>query len=414
MKIKLAAGLAAAVLILGACGSSSDGDSDDFTDGKKATGEPIHFAVQAPTKGAAAYPQTGFGAEAAEWYINNVYGGVNGRPIDLKICAGDGSPETAINCGNKHVEDDSAFVMDAYDQGLSGMLPILSSAKIPLIGTLAGAPVADTSEYGDAFYFTGPTQVSALGSMSVLANLDKKRVTLAVNEAPTSHAYVDGLIRPIAESLGINFSVQYPPATGANFNVVAATQISEDPDAAGVIALPEDGCTALFSALRQQGYEGTIFAGSCSQFIEEMGEDAQGSIVQPRLWVPLSKTHAPDRIAQEVEIFEKAMDEVGYGNELSARSLYSFAGVINLVKILETIDGDITKESVVEAMKAVADFESFAGPTVTCDGKQWEGLPTSCTRDALFFEVQSDGTLAPVNKENNGFTQLDPSLIPAA
>ncbi|GAA1746494.1 ABC transporter substrate-binding protein [Aeromicrobium alkaliterrae] len=410
MKNKLAVALAAASLLLAACGSSSDDDS--ALEGEKATGDPIVFGVQAPTKGAAAYPQTGYGAEAAEWYVNNVMGGVNGRPIELSLCAGDGSPETAINCANKHVSDDVPFVLDAYDQAITGAVPILASAGIPIIGTLSGSGVADKAEYGQAFYFTGPTEVSALGSMSVLEDLGKEKVTLAVNEAPTSHTYVDSLVKPIADSLGIDFSVQYPPATGANFNVVAASQISEDPDAAGVISLPEDGCTALFQALRQQGFDGTIFAGSCSQFIETLGTDAAGAVVQPRLWVPLSKDNAPDKIAEQLDIFESSMEEVGYGEELSARSLYSFAGVINMVNVMETIDGDITKESIVEAMKGLVDFETFAGPTVTCDGEQWTGLPTSCSRQAIFFEVQDDGTLAPVNDTETGYIELDPSLVP--
>ncbi len=130
MKNTLAATLAAAALILAACGSSSSGGGDGggFEDAEKATGDPIVFGVQAPTKGASAYPQTGYGAEAAEWYVNNVMGGVNGQPIELSLCAGDGSPETAINCANKHVSDDVPFVLDAYDQAITGAVPILASA----------------------------------------------------------------------------------------------------------------------------------------------------------------------------------------------------------------------------------------------------------------------------------------------
>ncbi|CAN5533353.1 hypothetical protein BH11ACT8_BH11ACT8_01170 [soil metagenome] len=415
-KFKAVVALAASSLLIAGCGSSSSsGNASDagFTDATKAEGDPIVFGVQAPTKGAAAYPQTGFGAEAAEWYVNNVMGGVNGRPIKIDICAGDGSPETEINCANGFVSDDVPFVYDAYDQAIGGGIPILASAGIPIIGTLSGGGVADSAPYGQTFYFTGPTTVSALGSMSVLESLGKKNITLAVNEAPTSHTYVDSLIAPIAESLGMKFSAQYPPAAGANFNVVAATQLSEDPDAAGVIALPEDGCTALFQALRQQGYDGTIFAGSCSQFIDAMGADAAGAIVQPRLWVPLSKANAPSEVQTQLEDFQKSMEQVGYGDELSARSLYSFAGIVNVVNVMAGMgDKEITKESITAAMKAVKDFPTFAGPTVTCDGKAWPGLASACSRQAIFFEVQDDGTLASVNDE--GYIELDPSLVPSA
>ncbi|MBE1535885.1 ABC transporter substrate-binding protein [Actinomadura algeriensis] len=412
IKTRFAAALAALSLLATAC-QSGDGASVSVPTGVEATGEPIVFGVQAPTKGAAAYPQTGYGVEAAVWYVNNVMGGVGGRPIETDLCAGDGSPETAINCANGFVSADVPFVLDAYDQAITGGVPILAAAGIPLIGTLAGSGVADKGEYGETFYFTGPTEVSAVGSMSVLNDLGKKRIALAVNEAPTSHTYVDALMKPIAGALGMRLDAQYPPATGANYNVTAATQLAGDPDATGVISLPEDGCTSLIQALRRQGYDGTVFAGSCSQFIEQVRDDAAGAIVQPRLWVPLAKEHAPEKVVRQLDDFAGAMKSVGYEDELSARSLYAFAGVVNMVGVMEGMQGaPITAASVTAAMKGLKDFETFAGPAVTCDGKAWPGLPSACSRQAIFFEVRKDGTLAPVHE--GGYIELDPSVVPAS
>lgn len=412
IKTRFAAALAALSLLGTAC-QSGGASSVSVPTGVKAAGEPIVFGVQAPTKGAAAYPQTGYGVEAAVWYVNNVLGGVDGRPIETDLCAGDGSPETAINCANGFVSSGVPFVLDAYDQAITGGVPILAAAGIPLIGTLAGSGVADKGRYGETFYFTGPTEVSAVGSMSVLHDLGKKRIALAVNEAPTSHTYVDVLMKPIASALGMRLEAQYPPATGANYNVTAATQLAGDPDATGVISLPEDGCTSLIQALRRQGHDGTVFAGSCSQFIEQVRDDATGAIVQPRLWVPLSKEHAPPEVAEQLDDFAGAMKRVGYEDELSARSLYAFAGVVNMVTVMEGMKGrPVTAESVTAAMKGLKDFETFAGPTVTCDGKAWPGLPSACSRQAIFFEVREDGTLAPVHE--GGYRELDPSVVPAS
>ncbi|WP_052060034.1 ABC transporter substrate-binding protein [Rhodococcoides fascians] len=399
-----------AALALSACSSQSAAETE--LEGVKASGEPIVIGAQAPTKGGAAYPQTGFGLEAGVKYVNEVLGGIGGRPIELDICAGDGSPETAINCANGFVSKGVPLVIDAYDQSIGAAIPILGAANIPVVGTLSGGAIADQAEYGKTFYLTGPTEVSAVGSMSVLDGLGKTKVALAVNETPSSHTYVDTLIKPIAGALGMSMEAQYPPASGANFNVVAATQLSDDPDATGVISLPEDACTGLFQALRQQGYRGTIFAGSCSQFIDTMGPQAAGAIVQPRLWVPLSKDAAPQEVQEQLDDYTAAMDAVGRGEELSARSLYSFAGVVNVANILTAAGGDITAASVTEAMKNVKDFPTFAGPTVTCDGQQWPGIESACSKQAIFFEVQEDGTLAPVNE--GGYTELDPSLVPAA
>lgn len=180
---------------------------------------------------------------------------------------------------------------------------------------------------------------------------------------------------------------------------------------AGVIALPEDGCTGLFQALRRQGYDDTILAGSCSQFIDDMGTDAAGIVTQPRLWVPLAKDSAPAEVQEQLDVFADSMDAVGYGDELSSRSIYTFAALVNIAEILSGSE-EITSATVTDTFKGLKDFSTFAGPTVTCDGQQWPGVATTCNAQAIFFEVQEDGTLRSV--EEAGYIDLDPSLMPTS
>lgn len=410
-KKTIAAFAAIAAVGLSACEAAPSGPGADFGT-ENPTGEPIVLGVMAPTTGATAYPDTAYGAEGAAHYVNKVLGGVGGRPIELDICEGDGSPEHAINCANGFVSKKVAAVIDAYEPALQGALPVLGAAGIPLIGTLAGTGTADRVEYGKAFYYTGPTEVSALGSLSMLDSLGVKKAALAVTEAPASHTYVDTIIRPIAAELGIDVAIQYPPGNGANFSVLAATQLADGPDSTGVIALPEDSCTELFKAIRQQGFTGTFFAGSCSKFINELGGQAEGAATQPRLWVYAARGHAPDGVAQQLDDFQKSMEATGRGDQLSTRAIYAFAGVVNTANAIATIDGDVTAATVTEAMKALKDFPTFAGPTVTCDGKTWPGLPTACSKQAIFFEVQADGTLKSV--KDDGYVDLDLSLVPGS
>jgi branched-chain amino acid transport system substrate-binding protein len=408
-KIIAAALPIAAALALAGCESTSSGTSADFGTAKP-SGEPIVLGVMAPTTGATAYPDTAYGAQGAEYYVNRVLGGVNGRPVKLDICGGDGSPEHAINCANGFVSKKVAAVIDAYEPALQGALPVLKSAGIPLIGTLAGTASADRSTYGAAFYYTGPTEVSALGSLTMLHNLGAKKASLAVTEAPASHAYVDGIIKPIAARLGIGVNIQYPPGNGANFSVLAATQMSSKPDAAGVIALPEDSCTELYKAIRQQGFDKTFFAGSCSKFINQLGGQAEGAATQPRLWVYAARDHAPAPVRKQLDDFKKSMEAVDRGDQLSTRAIYAFAGVTNTANTIATIKGEVTAASVTEAMKKLKDFPTFAGPKATCDGKVWPGMPTACSKQAIFFQVQSDGKLKPVDPQ--GYVDLDLSVMP--
>jgi branched-chain amino acid transport system substrate-binding protein len=399
-------GAMATALALTACGGETSASGSDG--GLK--GEPVVLGVQSLDTGPVAYPQNTFGAKAAEWYINNKLGGIDGRPVKLDICSGDGTPETGVKCANDFVAANVPVVFDAYDgTSMGAMTPILKSAGIPIVGTLAGQAVAENADYPTAFYFSGPLETSALGMVKILSQLGKKKASLAVTDAPSSHGYVDDLVKPMGQKLGVGVDGVYVKVDNINFQVLAATELSSKPDVAGVIALPEDGCTGLIRALRQSGYDGTLFAGSCSQFIDELGEEAAGAIVQPRLWVPLSRDHAPAEVQKQLDEFDKAMKAVDYGDEQSARSLYSFAGLINLAKVIQGIDGGITNKSVSTAMQQVKDFQTFLGPKVTCDGKQWPGRPGACSDQGIFFEVQKDGTLKPI--DGAGYIDLEPEAV---
>jgi branched-chain amino acid transport system substrate-binding protein len=400
------AGALAVALALAACGGETKSSNSDG--GLK--GAPVVLGVQSLDTGPVAYPQNTYGAKAAEWYINNKLGGINGRPVKLDVCSGDGTPETGVKCANDFVAGDVPVVFDAYDgTSMGAMTPILKSAGIPIVGTLAGQAVAEGAAYPTSFYFSGPLETSALGMVKILSQLGKRKASLAVTDAPSSHGYVDQLVKPMGQKLGVSVEGVYAKVDNINFQVLAATEMSSKPDVAGVIALPEDGCTGLIRALRQSGYGGTIFAGSCSQFIDELGGDAAGAIVQPRLWVPLSRDHAPAGVQKQLDEFADAMEAVDYKKEQSARSLYSFAGLVNLAKVIQGIDGQITNKSVSTAMQRVKDFETFLGPKVTCDGKQWPGRPGACSSEGIFFEVQKDGTLKPINKQ--GYTGLEPEAV---
>jgi branched-chain amino acid transport system substrate-binding protein len=406
MKRRTAATIAGAALLLLASACSKPSDQVDVSGGLK--GKPVIVGLQSGDTGPLAYPQSTYGARAAEWYVNNKLGGINGRPLKLDLCSGDGTPEKGVSCANHFVSSNAPVVFDAYDGVSVGpMAPILSSAKIPIFGQLAGQGVAESAPYGTAFYLSGPLETSALGMVTLLHNKRARTASLAVTDAPSSHGYVDKLVKPMGRRLGVSVSAVYTKENNANYDVLARTELAGKPDVAGLIALPEDGCTSLIQAVKQAGFQGMIFSGSCSQFVDDLGGKAEGAVIQPRLWPPLSRDHAPKDVQAQLDEFAQAMREVGHDKEQSARSEYSFAGIIDLAKILKGIRGEINETSVTRALKDVRDFQTYLGPKVTCDGKQWPDRPGACSHKAIFFEVQGDGTLAPVDK--GGFIDLDTS-----
>ncbi|MEV5003964.1 ABC transporter substrate-binding protein [Nocardioides sp. LML1-1-1.1] len=400
--------VALAMLLVAACGAEDDTAEVPVGD-NVATGETLTIGVLVPSNGNLATPENEYGVKAAEWYVNNQLGGVDGRKLKLDICQGDGSPETAVACANDFVEKGYPVVVDGYDFSFGGARPILVEAGIPFAGTVSGDPTNETAEFGQGFYFSGPLAVTAGGMLNMWEAQGTKTANLVVVDAPSSHTYVDTALMPLSEAVGVELKIQYVDPSKSDYNAVAAASLEGDPDMAGSLSLPEDGCTSLFTALRQQGFDGDIYVGSCTQYVETMSpQDAAGTLVIPRMWLAESKPHAPEQVATELDDFTEAMNAVGFGDHLESRAMYGFGGVLTVAQAMSTIDGDINAETVTKALKAV-DQQMFLGPKLKCDGQQWPGRPTSCTTQSIYFELQDDGTYAPGNEE--GFVDLDMKLF---
>src|ERR1700677_3704515 len=113
-----------AVIGLVAAGCSSSGSSSSASSGsssatasstpaaasgsvfgtpKKATGTPYTFGMINDETGAVTFPEARQGAIAAVDYVNNYLDGINGHPIVIDECTGDGTPATAARCANQLV-----------------------------------------------------------------------------------------------------------------------------------------------------------------------------------------------------------------------------------------------------------------------------------------------------------------------
>src|SRR6202012_2818758 len=83
-----------------AAGTASAGTSA-FGTPKKATGTPYVFGMINDETGAVTFPEARQGAIAAADYVNDYLGGINGHPIQIDSCTGDGTPATAARCANQ-------------------------------------------------------------------------------------------------------------------------------------------------------------------------------------------------------------------------------------------------------------------------------------------------------------------------
>ena len=75
-------------------------------------------------------------------------------------------------------------------------------------------------------------------------------------------------------------------------------------------------------------------------------------------------------------------------------------GFLNLYALMADLGPDgLSRESVLDAVRATEDQPSFWGHAYTCDGAQIEGLPALCAPQQSIFYVEEPGTNITVNEE---------------
>jgi len=69
---------------------------------------------------------------------------------------------------------------------------------------------------------------------------------------------------------------------------------------------------------------------------------------------------------------------------------------MNLLMVLDQIEGDITPAAITEALSSQVDAPSFNGHPYTCDGNQFSGLPAMCSPQQIIARMD-DRTLTQVS-----------------
>ena len=159
-----AAAVVASGLLAAACGSSSSSTtsssggssgatsatsattttaagSSAFGTPKKATGSPYVFGMINDETGQVTFPEARQGAIAAMQYVNNYLGGINGHPIVIDSCIGDGTPAGAGRCATELVAKHPLAILGAADVGAPASIPIYAHANLAYIGGIPFTPV---------------------------------------------------------------------------------------------------------------------------------------------------------------------------------------------------------------------------------------------------------------------------------
>lgn len=379
------------------------------TGAKVATGTPVLVGVAEPDQGANSLgPEMGPGLQGGLYYVNNVLGGINGHPIRTETCNSDTTPSVEVNCANKFVADGVVAVFDDYDSGFAAEHPILQRASIPIFGVEAADNQDNDSNYD--YFFGPPEEAFAVGPLQVFHQQGFNRITLTIANTPSSVQYVDEAINPVAKKLGMDVKVTYYDAKAADFNVIASSILSGNPQLTGIIAGPESDCTSLLKAIRNNGFSGPVLMGSCSAYVKADPSGATDTYSYSAGWLPSLSSAAPSVVQDQIKAYDEAMAHVGHSDTaaLGQWAVNSFSGLVDFRDAMQAVTGQITSAAVASALPKVSNYQSFMGPVETCTHQEWPGT-ASCNKDLLLVKVNSSGAYQSVAP--GGFAALDPSLL---
>jgi branched-chain amino acid transport system substrate-binding protein len=399
--------IAGAAIVLTGCGSDSATKSTSTANTAdqgtaRATGRPILFGYVNTEGGGAAIslPEYTVGTEAAVKYVNE-HGGIHGRPLKLVKCTTDGSPESSVNCANQMVTRRVVGVLEGNDIGTDAKIPILTSARIPLVGeTTVGI---GESANRNAFFYSPPLTAFYQASFQAIRLAHVSKVAFITPQFAGLDQQLKASVNPAAAAAGVKLNVlRYNPA-GADFTALISTALADRVNGIAISA-PEADCVNLMAAKATVGFKYPILAAGCSQFLGKLKPaQTQGAVILSPFWTPDASKFAPARARSDLATYANALKAAGK-SQLASNSLtqYGFAGVMNLAAVLRGINGQITAESVRSAHAALKNLPGFAADTLSCDPRPWPGT-SGCATSWLALVAQADGSLKPLN---GGYLEL--------
>ncbi|HEY1282473.1 MAG TPA: ABC transporter substrate-binding protein [Acidimicrobiales bacterium] len=293
-------------------------------------------------------------AQAAVMGIN-ARGGIKGHPLVMDYCNNKFDPNQSVACARQAADGDYVAVTGGwYLPGDAGAVPIESAANIANVGMV---PVALVDVQAPNWF---PVEGGVYAGYPGIASLIKKyhpevkKVAIASTDTSAATNSVNLTIQ------GIDFAdLQYTsnvkiPFTATDYAPYAAALKSDGADAV-IIVLSGEGGVALLKAMTQIGFTPLVSGPSSVYNSKDLA--AVGPIATNGLWegftVPEGQKDNPGiaRMYKELAAAEKSGVKDSSASEVTGYSINAWLGMQLFEKVANGIQGDVTRASVLEAMK---------------------------------------------------------------
>ena len=408
--------LAAAVVVTGllaaGCGSSSSSSSasssastssgssggttstataaaGSFGTPKKATGSPYVFGMINDETGPVTFPESRQGAIAAMNYVNDYLGGINGHPIQIDSCIGDGTPAGAAKCATELVAKHPLAILGAADVGAPASIPIYGHANLAYIGGIPFTPVPFVAPNSIQFWSVSVGD-NAAAAVYAGKTLSAKKVALMYFSNPQGKSIIPQIV-PVFKAAGVSTVKLIPLSPTSPDPSPQAALIQSSGAELAYIDVP-NGCGNVLKSLKSVGYTGKLMGiDPCGAppVISASAGGAEGmQIASP--FILATGT------SQQAQLFQAALKKwAAPGTLIDSPSVAGFATVMNVQAALSKVSGTPDTKSILAAFKTGSDHPNFLSHPYTCDGQQMTGAPAICNDFYLMNQVKNGELTQP-------------------
>lgn len=411
---RAAAALLAMTLVVAACSDDEDGDGTATTEAdgggdtatteaaapdvlgepNPATGEPVRVGLITEGGSEAIGSQSDLteqGADIAVQYANEFLGGIGGRPIELFVCGNQATPAGGQDCANQMVEQDVVAVTLPFTGFGAAQAPIITGAGIAYVTGSGNS--AEELTAPNAFALTGGYP-GTLGAFAAHAQQEGftnfAMITIDVPSATQAAEAIGGLV------FG-NAGVEYQVITAAPGTPDLTPQVQSAIDA-GADAIGVTGdvtfCTSFLQAYQTLGLDIAKYViGPCvdQTVIESLGDVLEGSFL-----ASITSDEGDDS-----EIYAAILDRYAGDEDIDPSPIVSagvsagVGAVLDLVRAMEGLTGEVTAATVLAQMDAASDVPLFlgGGTTFTCDGTAIPLLANVCSAGFQMGTLTAEGTV---------------------
>ncbi len=346
--------------------------------------EPVLFTM-ANLEGDAlgSFPEIREGLEIAIDQINNDFGGINGRPIELDVCVHGFDPNAAINCANEIAEAQPNLNINGIEFFTPALYPTFLGANVPTVQTVP-IFVADFVQPEVISVYGGCPVAFPGGATYTMETLGlQKVVVLYSNTPPGLECYADTQERfwqylvdneaAGAEFIGLADNSGDPSDNDAIVQQMADFFGDSPAEETGVyFGIQASDCNEILSAIDAAGLDTTVVAsGSCIDDSVLANPAATGALFGQQGYISERPDLYDDYIAWTLNYREDLLDN----SDLRTAPVSAFLRVgygigITAWEVLTRMDNngeDIDDPAaMVAAWQGLENQHQVGSPPVTC------------------------------------------------